>query len=444
MKIRTLLTTILTLTLLAACHAQTLDQAKLDQFFDRLATRNQAMGSLVIAKEGKVVYSRAIGYGEINGAEKKPLTAASRFRIGSITKMFTAVIIFQLAEEKKLSLSDTLDQYLPQIPNAPKITIAQILQHRSGIPNVFGGSVPEPWPKTDPITPKQTLERIAKSKPDFEPDTKSQYSNTGYTVLGLIIEKITGKSYREAVQARIASRIGLNDTYVATSAIDVTKGETLAYQHFPAGWRQREETHATLLFSGGAIVSTPYEMVKFIHALFAGKLVSPESLAAMKTIRDGEGMGMAPPFEWEGKTFYGETGGGDNRGAWLAYLPEEKLAIAYATNAKVYPVADIMKGIAAIYYGRPFEIPAWNKVEVSPETLKKYVGVYVNPPARFTISVKDSTLYVQPGTGSASPMEAKAENRFEITAGVSLEFDVEKGQMTLKRPQGDRVFTREP
>jgi CubicO group peptidase (beta-lactamase class C family) len=254
---------------------------------------------------------------------------------------------------------------------------------------------------------------------------------------------VTGKSYREAVQERITSRLALNDTYVATSAIDVSKGETLAYQYFPAGWKQREETHATLLFSGGAIVSTPYDMVKFIEALFAGKLISPASLAAMKTMRDGEGMGMAPPFEWEGKTFYGETGGGDNRGAWLAYLPEEKLAIAYATNAKAYPVADIMKGIAAIYYGRPFEIPAWNKVEVSPETLKKYVGVYVSLPARFTISVQDSTLYVQPGSGSASPTEPKAENRFEITAGVTLEFDVEKNQMTLKRPQGERVFTRE-
>jgi CubicO group peptidase (beta-lactamase class C family) len=235
MKIRTLLTTILTLTLLTTSHAQMLAQAKLDQFFDRLAEKNQAMGSLVIAKEGKVLYSRAIGYGEINGAEKKPLTAASRFRIGSITKMFTAVIIFQLAEEKKLSLSDTLDKYLPQIPNAPKITIAQILHHRSGIPNVFGVSVPEPWPKTDPITPEQILSRIAKGKPDFEPDTMHQYSNSGYTVLGLIIEKLTGKPYREAVKERIASRIGLNDTYVATSTIDVNKGETLAYQYFPAG-----------------------------------------------------------------------------------------------------------------------------------------------------------------------------------------------------------------
>src|SRR5881397_3911041 len=128
-----LFATLLTLTLFAAAHAQTLDKAKLDQFFDRLAEKNKAMGSLTIAKDGKVLYTRAIGYNQINGTEKRPLTAANRFRIGSITKMFTATMIFQLVDEGKLKLTDTLDKFFPQIPNAQKITIAQILAHRSGI-----------------------------------------------------------------------------------------------------------------------------------------------------------------------------------------------------------------------------------------------------------------------------------------------------------------------
>ena len=131
-----LFATLLTLTLFTAGHAQTLDKAKLDQFFDRLAEKNKAMGSLTIARDGKILYTRAIGYSQINGTEKKPLTAANRFRIGSITKMFTAAMILQLLEEGKLMLTDTLDKFFPQIPNAKKITIAQILAHRSGIPNV--------------------------------------------------------------------------------------------------------------------------------------------------------------------------------------------------------------------------------------------------------------------------------------------------------------------
>ena len=109
---------------------QALDKDKLDRFLDRLAEKNKAMGSLTIAKDGKVLYTRAIGYGQINGAEKKPLTAASRFGIASITKTYTAVMILQLVEEGKLKLTDTLDQFIPQVPNARKITIGQILAHR--------------------------------------------------------------------------------------------------------------------------------------------------------------------------------------------------------------------------------------------------------------------------------------------------------------------------
>src|SRR5687767_7526409 len=133
MKIITLFATLLSFALSASTYAQTLDKAKLDQFFDRLIEKNKAMGTLTIAKDGKIVYTRSIGYSQINGNEKKPLTAASRYRIASISKMYTAVMIFQLVEERKLKLTETLDKFFPQIANAQKITIAQILAHRSGI-----------------------------------------------------------------------------------------------------------------------------------------------------------------------------------------------------------------------------------------------------------------------------------------------------------------------
>src|SRR5213594_48043 len=162
MKIKILFATLLTLVSFTAGYAQTLDKAKLDQFFDRLAEKNKAMGSLTIAKDGNVLYTRAIGYSQIN--PKKPLSAASRFRIGSITKMFTAVMILQLVEEGKLKLSDTLDQFFPRIPNAPKITIAQILAHRSGMPSS------RPTSKTEAVTKDELLAIVGKGAPEFEPD----------------------------------------------------------------------------------------------------------------------------------------------------------------------------------------------------------------------------------------------------------------------------------
>src|ERR1041384_100298 len=166
MKIKILFATLLTLAAFTAAYAQTLDRAKLDQFFDRLAEKNKAMGSLTIAKDGHVLYTRAIGYSRINGTEKKPLTAANRFRIGSITKMFTAAMILQLVEDGKLKLTDTLDKFLPQVPNAGKITIAQILSHRSGIPNVRRERDGQTKVSTIPMGKDEMLALIVRATPD--------------------------------------------------------------------------------------------------------------------------------------------------------------------------------------------------------------------------------------------------------------------------------------
>ncbi|RYG18764.1 MAG: class A beta-lactamase-related serine hydrolase [Chitinophagaceae bacterium] len=427
-------------------YAQTLDKSKLDQFFNQLDQKNKAMGSLVIAKEGKVIYHKTIGYSEINETTKKPLTTASRYRIASITKMYTAVMIFQLVEEKKLKLTDVLSKFYPQIANANKITIAQILSHQSGIRDALIDPKLRSQPKTNPITKDEIVALIAKASADFEPGTKHAYSNSGYALLGLIIEKTTGKSYEELLKQKITSRIGLLDTYIATGNIDLSKNESLTYRYL-GSWKQEPETHPSNLFGGGFIVSTPADMARFIHALFAQKLINKEHLALMSTIKDGEGSGMES-FEFVGKTFYGHTGGGDNYGAWLMYMPEEKLAIAYTTNAKVYPVGDIMKAVMHIYYNQPLEIPSFEALAVPTTILDRYTGIYATTvaPVKFTITRKGSVLYIQPPGDSVVPLEAITQDKFKIegTNGVTFEFDAAKNQMTVKRPNGERIFTKQP
>jgi D-alanyl-D-alanine carboxypeptidase len=449
MKTKVLFTAWLTLSLSTAGYTQTPSEVKLNQFFDRLAEKNKAMGSLTIAKDGKVLYARAIGYSRINGTENKPLTETSRFRIGSITKMFTAAMILQLVEEGKLKLTDTLDEFFPQVPNAKKITIVQLLWHRSGIPNVKREQNSQGNVNTTPVTKEEMLALIVKATPDFEPDARRSYSNSGYQLLGLILEKVTGKPDGEALTERITSKIGLADTYLAAGNIDVSKNEALTYRNFGDGWKPVPETHPSILFSAGAIVSTPHDLTKFIQALFDGKIVSKESLDQMKTIRDGEGSGMEP-FTFAGKTFYGHTGGADNYGAWLAYQPEEKLAVAYTTNAKVYPVGDIVSGVFDIYYNKPFQIPSFESIAVSPEVLDKYVGVYTttDAPVKFTITREGATLYAQPpGAQSAVPLEATAQDKFKIDngtpSGIVISFDAAKSQMTIKRNGEERVFTKQ-
>ena len=440
----TILTAIIFVLFTSYAYTQTLDRSKLDRFIDRLGEKNKAMGAVVIAKNGEVLYTRSIGFAQITGAQNKPITAATRFRIGSITKMFTAAMILQLIDEGKLKLTDTLDKFFPQIPNSTKITIAHLLAHRSGLHDSLVDKEIRLTAKTDAVTKDQLLEFIVKGKPDFEPGSRHAYSNSGYAVLGLIIEKLTGKPYEESLKKRITSKIGLKDTYAATGIVDTNSGEALSYMRLGTDWKQMPETHPSIRFGAGSIVSTPSDMAKFIHALFDGKIVSPAGFELMKTMKDGDGSGMEP-FVFAGKTFYGHTGGVDNYGAWLAYLPEEKLAIAYTTNAKVYPVKNILAGVVEIYYNRPFEIPSLESVVVRPEILDKYVGVYSSPdaPVKFKITRVDSTLYFQPPGESAVALEATADDKFQIEGAVVIEFDATNTQMTIKRRGGQRTFKKE-
>jgi CubicO group peptidase (beta-lactamase class C family) len=288
------------------------------------------------------------------------------------------------------------------------------------------------------------LALIVKGIPEFEPGTKNSYSNSGYFLLGLILEKVTGKSYEQALEDRINSRISLKDTYIATGRIDVNKGEALTYANNGSEWEHWKQGFETDPSIGFQLVSTPGDMAKFIQALFDLKLISQDSLNQMKTMRDGEGLGLVT-FPFAGKTFYGNTGGGDNYGSWLMYQQEEKLVVSYSTNAKVHPVQDIISGVIDIYYGKPFAIPAFETIAVSPEILDEYAGVYANPeaPAEMTITRNGGTLFFQPGKESSVALEATAQDKFQLFGGrVTFEFNAEKKQMILKRGGRAMAFTK--
>ena len=263
--------------------------------------------------------------------------------------------------------------------------------------------------------------------------------------MGYIVEKVGGKPYQEALKERITSKIGLKDTYLGTGNTDPGKNEALSYRYI-GGWKEAAELDFSVPGGAGAILSTPADMTKFIQALFDLKLVSRDSLKQMTTMRDGEGMGMEP-FTFAGKTLYGHTGGSGSSGAWLTYFPDEKLALAYTTNAKIYPVRNIVSGVFDIYWNRPFQIPAFDAFAVSPEVLDRYVGVYTIPgtPAKMTVTRDggDALHSSRAPSNPRVPLEATAEDKFKIDPGVVFEFDAAKGQLTIKRANGERVFTKE-
>ncbi|MDB5116595.1 MAG: hypothetical protein JWQ79_2087 [Mucilaginibacter sp.] len=186
--------------ILQSCtHAQTFNKAKLDSFFVALNTHDENMGSIAIAVNGVVVYQNTIGYSRVNENVKTPATTKTKYRIGSISKMFTATMIFQLIDEGKLRFDAPLASYFPQLPNAEKITIAEMLDHRSGLHNFTNDSLYTTY-MTTPKSEAEMIAIIARLKSDFEPDAKAEYSNTNFVLLGYIIEKLTGKTYAEELE----------------------------------------------------------------------------------------------------------------------------------------------------------------------------------------------------------------------------------------------------
>lgn len=173
-------------------HAQNLNTAKLDSLLTSLAANNKLMGSLAVSRNGQVVYNHAFGYAQL--APKTPATPATRYRMSSISKMFTAVMLFQLMEEKKLTLTTPLSTFFPQLPNAKTITIEQMLSHRSGLHSITAEAAYLGY-MTQPKTQAELLAIMTKLKPDFQPGAKFDYSNSNYIVLGYIVEKLGKQPY---------------------------------------------------------------------------------------------------------------------------------------------------------------------------------------------------------------------------------------------------------
>lgn len=421
--------------------AQQIDTADLDRLFDTLTVHNKSMASVLLMRKGQKLYERAIGYAVIDNARSIKATPATRYRIGSITKTFTATMIMQLVEEKKLALDTHLDKYFPNIPSAGQITIEMILRHRSGIHNFTDDDAY--WKSlTDPRTRAEMLAIFTKSPSDFTPDSEARYSNTGYILLGYIIEDITRKSYEKNLQERILARIGLKNTSFG-GKIDPARGDAYSYI-FSKHWEKQEETHLSQPAGAGAIVSTPADVLTFMSALFNGKLVSQQSLIQMTKIVDIFGIGLAPiPFYQ--KKGYGHTGGLDGFQTMVAYYPGDSLAAAVFSNGVDFPPNNILIALLSAYYKVPVKIPDFKAMQLSAENAEQYLGIYASKqiPLKVTISHKDDKLYLQAAGQPAFILTPVKKDTFKIDAvGLTLEFRPELKEATITQAGETYLFTK--
>ncbi|WP_229221403.1 serine hydrolase domain-containing protein [Dyadobacter endophyticus] len=424
-----------------SASAQQINTTDLDRLLDTLTVHNKSMASVLLMHKGQKVYERAIGYAVIDSARSVKATPDTRYRIGSITKTFTATMIMQLVEEKKLALNTHLDKYFPNIPNAGQITIEMMLRHRSGIHNFTDDEAY--WKtQTAPRTRTEMLAVFTNNKSDFVPGSETKYSNTGYILLGYIIEDITKKSYEKNLQERILSRIGLKNTRFG-GKIDPTLGDAYSYT-FSKRWEKREETDLSQPEGAGAIVSTPTDVAAFMSALFSGKLVSQESLSEMTKIVDIFGMGLAPTPFYQKKGF-GHTGGLDGFQAVVAYYPEDSLAAAVFSNGVDYPLNDILIAMLSTYYKMPVTIPDFKATQLSPEELDLYAGTYASQqiPLKMTITHSNNKLFGQATGQPAFLLTPVKKDVFKFdAAGVMMEFRPKMRELTITQAGQAYLFTK--
>lgn len=413
---------------------------KIDSLLNYLYTNNKFMGSIAIQENGKVVFEKAYGFAEVESKTKA--TPKTKYKIGSITKMFTSAVIFQLIEEKKLKLDTKLSEFFPKIKNADKITIGQMLNHQSGIYSYTS----DPDLKNYILklqNRRDMVARIEAGAADFEPGTKATYSNSNYLLLGYIIQDITKKTYKENVTSRIINPIGLKSTYFF-SKVNPKKNEAYSYTYDNGIWVKNEEWHESVAGGAGGLQSTPADLTKFVKALFDGKIIKKESLAQMITIDMGYGKGIFA-FPFIERKFYGHDGDIEAFSSELGYYPKDDLAISVLMNGNDINMNDLMTGILSCYYKLPYIFPNFKSAKIDESILKKYEGFYTNPDLPFKVDIKlaNGILTAHATDQGSFPLNPLSETEFNFDpAGITITFNA-KG-FTLKQADGSTSqFTKE-
>lgn len=399
---------------------------KLDALFSPQYKADDPGATVIVVKDGKTVFRKAYGAASIEA--KTPLTPGTVMRLGSITKQFTAVAILMLAEEGKLALNDPITRFFPDYPTQGKvITIEHLLTHTSGI--VSYTSKPD-YVSTmaQDVSVDQMIARFRNDPLEFEPGTQYRYNNSGYFLLGAIIEKVSGLSYAHFLEQRIFTPLGMKDT--AHEGFERSDSPRAAgYSARDKGFGPAQPLSMSQPYAAGALVSTVDDLATWDAAISSGKLLAPASwrqafTAYQLTPEKSAGYG----YGWSVGTLQGapvvEHGGGIN--GFLTYalrLPQQKIFVAVLANAdsgNVNP-ALLAKKAAALALGKPFMEP--KEIALDASALEDFTGVYaIEGKERRTFTSRDGKLWVTRGDGPPITLAPYANNAF-FAAGTLTRFE---------------------
>jgi CubicO group peptidase (beta-lactamase class C family) len=359
--------------LVAGC-AWAQDVSRMEQVIQSYTANHQFMGSVLVAKGSQVLLSK--GYGSANLEWDVPNSPATKFRLGSITKQFTAASVLLLQERGKLNVQDPVKKYMADAPPAwDKITIYHLLTHTSGIPSFTSF---QEYPTWEPFatTPAEGVKRFRDKPLEFAPGEKWNYSNSGYLLLGYLIEKITGETYEKFVRENIFTPLGMQDSgYDSNSAVILRRASGYTKQNdvlVNAGF-----VHMTIPFSAGALYSTTEDLLKWEQGLFGGKVLSKTSVETMTTpFKNDYACGLGVQTKNGHKAI--EHGGGiQGFNTQLTYYPDDKLTIAVLANVNGTAPGEIAERLAAVVHGEPVKLQTERKeITLDPKILARYVGTY--------------------------------------------------------------------
>jgi CubicO group peptidase (beta-lactamase class C family) len=408
---------------------QPTQQQEMEAFVQAHLANGNFMGAVLVARGDEVLFQG--GYGKSNLELDVPNTPETVFRLGSLTKQFTAAAILQLQDQGRLSVNDTLDRYLPDAPHAGEVTLAQLLSHSSGIPDSLASPGLE---LRQAHTPDEMISLVAGQPLEFTPGSQYHYCNVCYLMLGRIIEIESGQSYADYMAEHIFQPAGMTATGVDDASIIVP--------HRAAGYNWDGQTDRNAEFvdmsnvgGAGVLYSTVGDMYKWDRALYSDTLLSAAAREAYFTPRVSMGEGESYAFGWvivatPEHTLAEHSGGVNGFDTFVIRDPATQLYVIVLSNVENPAAVDVAQGLAAIAYGEPYDMPgqppAVEVVEVDPAVLQKYAGSYqFSADMTFTITAEAGHLFAEvPNLPKFEIFPTSETDFFAKIADIKLHFEV--------------------
>jgi CubicO group peptidase (beta-lactamase class C family) len=427
------------LSLFIAAGALSQNAAPLASKFDEYLSAAAKMGftgSALVARDGNVIFSK--GYGMANAEWDIPNTPQTKFRLGSITKQFTAAAILLLQERGKLSVQDPVCKYVADCPKAwEPVTIHHLLVHTSGIPSYTDVKSPEEFRKMSlaQVTPAGFVDSFKSKSLEFVVGERMKYNNSGYFMLGYIIEKISGQSYETFLQENIFTPLKMANTGYDTHD-RILKQRATGYSRRNNARINSDYLDMTVPYAAGSLYSTVEDLFAWNEALFSDKLLSAKSRETMMTVdKNNYAYGLTVNRQ-HNRRVVAHGGGINGFSTILARFPEEKVTVVVLRNAD-YGTPNpgrVSQDLAAILFGEKYEIPRERvAIKIDPKILDAYVGQYeLRPDFIITMTREGDSLMTQATGQPKFELFPESETKFflkVVEAQVTFVKD-EKGVVT--------------